>query len=98
MAARAYSCARCGAAVEEQARRCGYCGAPVATVRCAGCFHMNVPDALHCAGCGETLGLEPIAEPGDLRCAGCAAQLSAFRGGSGVLYDCAQCGGQFVEH
>jgi Zn-finger nucleic acid-binding protein len=98
MAARAYSCPRCGAAVKEQARRCDYCAAPVATVRCAGCYHMNVPEALHCAGCGRELGLEPILEEGKLGCPDCKEPLSALRGGSGVLHDCTRCGGQFVEH
>jgi Zn-finger nucleic acid-binding protein len=84
--------------VDEQARVCAYCGALIATVRCGGCYHMNVPEAVHCMGCGHALGLEPIPEDAELLCPDCQGRLSAFRGGAGVLHDCARCGGQLVEH
>jgi Zn-finger nucleic acid-binding protein len=80
------------------ARTCGTCGATVVTVRCPTCFHLNVGDAPGCAGCGGPLGLEPIAEPARLACPACKCQLDAFPGDHGVLFDCGQCGGQFVEH
>jgi len=98
MSARAYACPSCGAQVDEQARRCRYCQAPVATVRCASCFHMSVPDAGFCSGCGAELGLEPVGELGDLRCPICHEALDAYRDGPGALFDCGLCGGQFVEH
>lgn len=59
---------------------------------------MNVPEAIHCSGCGYALGLEPIYGPGDLRCASCRGALSSYRAGTGRLFDCSSCGGQFVEH
>jgi DNA-directed RNA polymerase subunit RPC12/RpoP len=98
MEARAFVCPACGGQVSDQARRCPYCDAPIATVRCAGCYYMNAPDALHCAGCGRELGLEPIAEPSKLTCPDCRLALSAFRADDSTLYDCGKCGGQFVEH
>jgi len=96
--ARSYHCPTCGGEVDEQARSCGYCGSPIATVRCAGCFHMNVPSALHCSGCGRELGLEPVGDPSKLRCPECNLDLASFRAGPGTLGDCGRCGGQFVEH
>ena len=96
--ARSYKCPSCGGEVDEQARRCGYCGAPIATVRCANCYHMNVPDAAHCSGCGRQLGLEPIGEPDELSCPHCETHFEAFAAGPGRLHDCPRCGGQFVEH
>jgi Zn-finger nucleic acid-binding protein len=98
MPARTYGCPACGAQVDEQARRCRYCAAPVATVRCATCFHMNVPEASYCSGCGRQLGLEPVGEAGVLPCPVCKAALDAYRDAAGALFDCALCGGQFVEH
>jgi Zn-finger nucleic acid-binding protein len=98
MSARTYACAACGAHVDEQARRCRYCEAPVATVRCASCFHMNVPDAGYCSGCGQNLGLEPVGEAGELPCPVCKKPLDAYRDAAGTLFDCGLCGGQFVEH
>ena len=98
MSARTYACPSCGGLVDEQARRCRYCSAPVATVRCATCFHMNVPDAGYCSGCGRQLGLEPVGEPGTLSCPICKQTLSVYTDTGGMLFDCGQCGGQFVEH
>ncbi len=98
MSARTYACAACGAQVDELARRCRYCAAPVATVRCATCFHMNVPEAGFCSGCGRQLGLEPVGEAGALPCPCCKQPLESYRHGAGTLLDCSLCGGQFVEH
>jgi len=93
-----YYCSNCGGPNEERARLCSYCRAPIATVRCADCHHMNVPEALHCSGCGYALGLEPIYGPTELRCPTCRADMSSYQAGAGRLFDCGSCGGQFVEH
>ena len=91
-------CPACGAGVQEGARRCTHCDAPVATLRCAACFHMSAPDAVHCSGCGRDLGLEPIPRHGSLACVDCRVGMSTFDCGPGLLHDCDRCGGQFVEH
>jgi Zn-finger nucleic acid-binding protein len=93
-----YHCTSCGAPVAEATRRCGFCAAPVASVRCAHCFQMNVTEAVHCSGCGRRLGLEPVGKAGALECPRCDQKLEAFSAGNGKLYDCNNCGGQFVEH
>ena len=98
MPARTYACPSCGAQVDEQGRHCRYCGAPVATVRCAACFHMNVPDAGYCSGCGSQLGLEPVGEATEHTCPVCKKPLEAYRDGAGAVFDCGSCGGQFVDH
>src|ERR1700742_4622508 len=92
------SCPFCGAPVEGGARRCNYCRAAVASVRCARCFHMSAPTAAYCEGCGFQLGLEPIDESTPLACPACGIGLDAFAGENGRLHDCSRCGGQFVEH
>ena len=92
------ACASCGAPISQDARHCDYCHAPVASVRCANCFHLSSPNAAHCAGCGRELGLEPIPGETTLSCVDCARPLDVFANGPGHLYDCAKCGGQFVEH
>jgi Zn-finger nucleic acid-binding protein len=96
--ARKHACPGCGAPVDEGARRCPHCDTPIATVRCARCFSMNVPAALHCSGCGGELGLEPIGESAELVCPDCKVALSAFKSEAGTLFDCPRCGGQLVEH
>ena len=59
---------------------------------------MNIPDALHCSGCGRQLGLEPLGAADQLLCPDCQQPFEAFVGGPGTLHDCSRCGGQFVEH
>jgi Zn-finger nucleic acid-binding protein len=98
MSARTYACSGCGAQVDEHARRCRFCASPIATVRCASCFHMNVPESGFCSGCGHPLGLEPVGEAGALACPACKTPLESYRSGAGSLFDCNDCGGQFVEH
>lgn len=98
MTARGPSCPSCGAPATGLERACGYCQAPVATVRCAGCFRMNSPDFTRCAGCGRALGLPLAFEASPFSCPRCEAPLDAFGASSGRLHDCARCGGQLVEH
>jgi Zn-finger nucleic acid-binding protein len=59
---------------------------------------MNSPDALHCSGCGTQLGLEPITHQSGLLCPACRVPFDQYSGESGLLFDCARCGGQFVQH
>lgn len=59
---------------------------------------MNIPDAVHCSGCGVALGLEPAGESDYLRCPACTVDFDVFEGHPGKLRDCGRCGGQFVEH
>jgi len=59
---------------------------------------MSAADALHCAGCGRELGLEPIARDGTLPCPDCHLPMAVMECGPSALHDCGRCGGQFVEH
>lgn len=96
--ARVYRCPECGGPNDEAQRHCEFCRSPIATLRCAHCFHLNVSDAEHCSGCGEILGLMPLELPSALDCPECNVNLTAFDGAPGHLYDCPQCAGQFIEH
>src|SRR6266852_962468 len=96
--ARLVVCPACGAGVAEGVRRCAHCDTPVATVRCAHCFHMNGPAAAHCSGCGRDLGLEPIPRGAALACSDCREPMTTLDCGLGAIHDCGRCGGQFVEH
>jgi Zn-finger nucleic acid-binding protein len=58
---------------------------------------MSTPDAVHCAGCGRDLGLEPIPRDGALPCPDCHIAMTVLDCGPGAVHDCGRCGGQFVE-
>lgn len=96
--ARVLCCPNCGGTTPEDSRNCRYCRAPVATVRCLHCYHMNIPSAVHCSGCGVEVGLEPAGDSDFLACPSCKIDFEVFEGGPGKLRDCGKCGGQFVEH
>ncbi|MFO0571805.1 MAG: zf-TFIIB domain-containing protein [Polyangiaceae bacterium] len=91
-------CPGCSRRIDESLRSCPSCGAPIAVVRCAHCFHMNPLASALCNGCGHELGLEPLGEPDSFACPDCKLPFQAFEGGPGRLRDCGKCGGQFVEH
>jgi Zn-finger nucleic acid-binding protein len=93
-----YDCPACATRVRDDVRACPSCGAPIATLRCAHCFHMNVPEAALCLGCGHELGLAPLGKPDELACPDCKRAFVSFSGAGGRLRDCGRCGGQFVEH
>lgn len=101
VSARCYDCPACGGLVREASRVCGYCGTPIATVRCGLCFSMNVAEAHNCMMCGAELGLEPVTveTASSSLCPRCPGHtLDAFTNGDGPIFDCGNCGGQFVAH
>lgn len=93
-----FSCPNCGAPVGSADRACGYCHIALATRRCGHCFDHSPATAQHCATCGRELGLEAVAEVTELACPACRASLEALHEAEGTLFDCAGCGGHFVEH
>lgn len=96
--AQVYQCPVCGAFARERERSCRHCSTQLATLRCAGCFHLNYPGDLHCRGCGNELGLMPDHEASDARCPDCKQPLRTFASSVGLLQACERCGGQMVSH
>ncbi|WP_437893042.1 zf-TFIIB domain-containing protein [Sorangium sp. So ce124] len=92
------TCPSCGLLINAEGLCYPGCQRPLATVRCGGCYQLNLPDAERCDGCGHELGLEPIPEPDALLCSDCGVSFSAFRAAAGLLRDCSRCGGQLVDH
>lgn len=96
--ARVYRCGECGGPNSETDRYCSFCRVAIATLRCAHCYHLNVPDNRNCSACGEVLGLVTTSVVTDVCCPECGGPCEAFEGDPGLLYDCELCRGQFVEH
>ncbi len=93
-----FHCAECGAPARPGDFSCRYCGAGIATLRCARCFHMNMAQAQHCSGCGAELGLIVESVLQAAQCSDCGHPLEVVREPAGSLLACRRCGGQFVEH
>ena len=92
------SCRECGAPHDGQSATCAFCRAPLATLRCAHCFHSNFTDTDHCAACGEHLGLEPVPLAQSHACPVCSEVMTVFEDETAGLWDCGRCSGQFVAH
>lgn len=92
-------CANCGGNLPEKIRACPYCQWVVEARRCGECFHLNLASAVHCAGCGRELGLEPVPEADDLACPACDAPFVRIPAGdAGRVHECPRCSGQWVGH
>ncbi|HEX2735073.1 MAG TPA: hypothetical protein VHM70_25885 [Polyangiaceae bacterium] len=91
-------CGECGGPNAAGTRHCDFCRAPIATLRCAHCYQLNTPASDFCVGCGEVLGLVPFESPHELPCPACGGECTSLDGEPGLLLDCSQCAGQFVEH
>lgn len=96
--AKAPRCRECGAPQTGREVSCGFCRAPLATLRCGHCYRLNHPDMDYCNGCGEHLGLEPVPLGGTLECSSCGGAMIAFEDEQAGLWDCEQCQSQFVAH
>jgi Zn-finger nucleic acid-binding protein len=98
--ARALRCPACGGWLEATTRRCTYCKAQLAAVRCWRCFELGFAGSSNCAGCGARLGLE-----GDLgttmdSCPDCGAgeKLHLVDVGEHRIRECMRCGGVLLDH
>lgn len=97
--ARALKCPGCGAFLETGARRCGYCGIELASVRCWRCFELGFAGSSHCRRCGAALGLEGDAGPTGHRCPTCeAGELHLIDVGEHRIEECPSCTGVMVDH
>lgn len=103
-----FTCLNCGAPNRPSARKCEFCRAPIATVRCGLCFEMSPLGARHCAACGSELDVTPGAPALDRlsanyqrtapACPECQSTLEPLYAETGTLFDCPECGGHFIEH
>jgi Zn-finger nucleic acid-binding protein len=97
-AAGALQCPNCGAASDEQATRCPYCQAPLATLGCPTCFRRLFAGANYCSHCGTRAAREDdLGEAEDSRCPSCRKPMSAVKVGSLSLAECAACSGVWVS-
>jgi Zn-finger nucleic acid-binding protein len=94
--ARTLRCPHCGAAADPEARRCRYCRARLAAVRCPACFAKVFAGTRFCPTCGTAVARsEPV--PERAACPGCKAGMERVRVGNTPLLECPDCGGVWVD-
>jgi Zn-finger nucleic acid-binding protein len=97
-AAGALQCPNCGAASDEQATRCPYCQAPLATLGCPTCFRRLFAGANYCSHCGTRAAREDdLGEAEDSRCPSCRKPMTPAKVGSLSLAECTACSGVWVS-
>jgi len=95
--AEVFYCPVCGGPARADALQCEFCAVHLATQRCDHCLKANFYSARHCSGCGR--GLSPaLSARSELACPGCQVPLQTLQHPKGVVFECLQCAGQFLEH
>lgn len=89
-------CPNCGAPAEPDARRCGFCRARLATVKCAACFGLMFDGSVFCPQCGTRRGTAHR-EEADVPCPGCRTPMQRLTIGTTVLLECTGCDGVWVD-
>jgi len=92
MDASALHCPNCGASVDQEAHRCQYCQARLATTSCPVCFATIFEDASFCPHCGARRTRAPGANVRAI-CPACDAALESITVGSTPLLECPRCDG-----
>jgi len=95
--AEVYYCPVCGGPAQADALQCDFCAVHLATQRCEHCLKANFYSARHCSGCGRGLSAA-LSSRSELACPGCQVALQVLEHPKGVVFECLQCAGQFLEH
>jgi Zn-finger nucleic acid-binding protein len=103
--ARILRCTACGAAVEESAHTCAFCGSAIVregdprklSLICPECCARNTQDARFCAACGVGFRPEPVLTPGvEVACPCCEALMPPQSVAGIPVNECTSCGGLWV--
>lgn len=93
----ALRCPGCGAPADDDAARCEYCRAALATVTCAGCFAAMFVGSRFCARCGAGAAREAQADDTPLGCPRCREAMQSLKLGATSVRECSGCGGLWLD-
>ena len=91
------NCPNCGAAANESATTCEYCGSGLIAVACRSCFGAMFAGAQFCPHCGTKVEQPREADQSTLRCPGCGEEMRHQRlSDTATIYECAGCGSAWL--
>ncbi len=91
------NCPNCGAAANEGAAACEYCGSGLVAVACRACFGAMFAGAQFCPHCGAKAAQSEEADQSTLRCPGCGEQMRHERlADTSTIYECSGCGSAWL--
>ena len=101
--ARILRCGSCGAAVQETAEDCEYCGSPIVrdtrrlSLICPECYARNEEETRFCTACGVAFRPQPVEVDGaTLACPACKAEMPPHHIGGIAVNECPECSGLWV--
>src|SRR5689334_25213157 len=91
------NCPSCGAAANDGATTCEYCGSGLVAIACRACFGAMFAGAQFCPHCGAKAEQAKETDQSTLACPGCGGELRhAQVNGDTTMYECAGCGAAWL--
>ena len=91
------NCPSCGAAANDGATTCEYCGSGLVAIACRACFGAMFAGAQFCPHCGAKAEQAKQTDQSTLACPGCGGEMRhAQVNGDTTMYECAGCGAAWL--
>ena len=92
------NCPNCGAAANDGATSCEYCGSGLVAIACRACFGAMFVGAQFCPHCGAKAAPPEAADQSTLRCPGCGGDMHHERlADTTTIYECGACGSAWLS-
>ena len=91
------NCPNCGAATNDGATSCEYCGSGLVAMACRSCFGAMFAGAQFCPHCGAKAEEAVDADQSTLRCPGCGGDMRHERlSDKATIFECSGCGSAWL--
>src|SRR6478736_3312434 len=90
------NCPNCGAAANDGATTCEYCGTGLISIACRACFGAMFAGAQFCPHCGAKAEQAREVDQSTVRCPGCGGDMKHQQLGETLMHECAACGSAWL--
>ena len=90
------NCPNCGAAANDGATTCEYCGSGLISIACRACFGAMFAGAQFCPHCGAKAEQAREVDQSMVRCPGCGGDMKHQQLGETLMHECAACGSAWL--